>query len=195
MWERRLEGWDDANGDGIIVPEELMVSDTAEFLGTPYSNQQATVSTDLTWRNMIRVGALLEFRGGGNHGNGTEAFRCALFRCRGLFDRNASLEEQAKAVAWVHHPSQTLGAFSEPGQFAKLREVTLTFFLPSEWVSAIRASNASISVYARNLKTWSPYSGFDPEISARNFGDSFVRNEVLSQPPARLFGFRTSVTF
>jgi hypothetical protein len=40
--------------------------------------------------------------------------------------------------------------------FLKLRDVNLSFNLPHSWTSKIKASSASIAVYARNILLWLP---------------------------------------
>ncbi len=54
----------------------------------------------------------------------------------------------------------------EDGTFTRLREVSLSYSFRGRWVSRIgglRQLDAKIS--ARNLKLWSHYSGYDPEVN------------------------------
>ena len=54
----------------------------------------------------------------------------------------------------------------EDGTFTRLREVTLSYTFRGRWVNRIgglRQVDAKIS--ARNLKLWSHYSGYDPEVN------------------------------
>ena len=61
--------------------------------------------------------------------NSIEQFRCTpVLNCRGLVDRTAPLEEQARAQAVLNEAHRV--AFFEPGWFIKLRELSLTFFAP-----------------------------------------------------------------
>ena len=74
--------------------------------------------------------------------------------------------------------------------FPKLREVTLTYNLPKQWVSAIpKVQSARLSLSGRNLLTFTGYSGLDPEVS--NFGNQpIARNiDVTPYPPSRTFFF------
>ena len=47
--------------------------------------------------------------------------------------------------------------------FAKLREVSAAWQVPSKWTRAIGASSASITLSGRNLFTWSDWTSLDPE--------------------------------
>lgn len=80
------------------------------------------------------------------------------------------------------------GVYIEDATFVKLREVTLSYQLPSEWVSRLpQVKSARLSISGRNLLTLTNYSGLDPEVS--NFGNQAIaRNiDVAPFPPSRSF--------
>jgi hypothetical protein len=50
--------------------------------------------------------------------------------------------------------------------FIKLREVSLSYALPSSFVQRLRIQNASISLYSRNIMLWTAAKiGIDPELA------------------------------
>ena len=52
----------------------------------------------------------------------------------------------------------------EDGGFVKLREVSLTYTIDAPWVArTIGFSSIDLRVSGRNLKTWTKYTGYDPE--------------------------------
>ena len=53
----------------------------------------------MTLWNKVRVNALIDYRGGHKLHNLTESFRCQFAICEGLYSTDASLEEQARALA------------------------------------------------------------------------------------------------
>jgi TonB-dependent SusC/RagA subfamily outer membrane receptor len=53
--------------------------------------------------------------------------------------------------------------YIEDGSFVKLRELSITYAVPSGLVGRFGASSAHVSLIARNLKTWTDYTGWDPE--------------------------------
>jgi hypothetical protein len=53
--------------------------------------------------------------------------------------------------------------YVEKGDFVKLREVSATYTLPGSVARLARAAGASVSLTGRNLKTWTDYTGWDPE--------------------------------
>ncbi|WP_171818368.1 SusC/RagA family TonB-linked outer membrane protein [Pyxidicoccus fallax] len=88
------------------------------------------------------------------------------------------------------------GVYIEDASFLKLREVTLTYNLPKQWVSAIpKVQSARLSLSGRNLLMFTGYSGLDPEVS--NFGNQAIaRNiDVAPFPPSRSFWTSLDVGF
>jgi len=76
--------------------------------------------------------------------------------------------------------------YIEDASFVKLREVSVAWNAPEKWVKdALSIASLRVSVSGRNLKTWTSYSGLDPEVS--NFGNQPVgRNyDVAPYPPSR----------
>ena len=55
--------------------------------------------------------------------------------------------------------------YLEDGSFLKLKEITLGYTLPVDWVKHLRLKYLRIYATAQNLLTWTNYSGMDPEVS------------------------------
>lgn len=92
-----------------------------------------------------------------------------------------------------------IGSWTEPGDFTKLRYVTLTYNVPARF---IRADRASISISGRNLKTWTKYHGGDPEVTDAadqgnlvGFSQSFGRRDYYQIPQPRMVTISLRATF
>jgi TonB-linked SusC/RagA family outer membrane protein len=195
FWSRRLTGFDDANGDGIIDATEFTVTDTSEFRGNALPTKELSVNTAFTFLNgHVRLGGQVDYRGGHLVDNSIENFRCTpVLNCRGLVDRTAPLDEQARAAAVLNVGANEF-AFLEEGWFIKLREVSLTFFMPDRWARAFRADQLSLTLAGRNLGTITDYSGVDPEVNA--FGqDNFSSSDFESQPQVTYWTARLNIGF
>ena len=88
--------------------------------------------------------------------------------------------------------------YVQDASFVKLREVALTYTLPSQWVSNLlgnRVRGARLSASGRNLVTWSHYWGSDPEVN--NFGNQNVTRivDLAPYPATRSFFFTVDVDF
>ncbi|HDZ40695.1 MAG TPA: SusC/RagA family TonB-linked outer membrane protein [Bacteroidetes bacterium] len=81
--------------------------------------------------------------------------------------------------------------------YVKLREVSLSYSLPSNVVSKINLSGINIGVFARNVAIlYTPeIISFDPEVSNRNASQTSQGSTYGSPPSARNIGFRVRFTY
>jgi TonB-dependent SusC/RagA subfamily outer membrane receptor len=56
--------------------------------------------------------------------------------------------------------------YIENGTWVKLRELSVTYSLPSGMLGRLGTHGASVTLAGRNLKTWTDYTGWDPETNA-----------------------------
>jgi TonB-linked SusC/RagA family outer membrane protein len=193
-WSRPITGFADANGDGIIAADEVTVGDDPVYRGRALPNKEASLNSSFTvFNGRVRLGTQFDYRGGNYIDNAIESFRCTpILNCRGLVDRTAPLEEQARAQAVLNEATEW--GYFEPGWFIKLRELSLTFFAPDDWARRFRASRLSLTLAGRNLWTITDYSGVDPEVNA--FAqDNFATSDFESQPQVRYWTARLNVGF
>ncbi|HLL85662.1 MAG TPA: hypothetical protein VK420_23520, partial [Longimicrobium sp.] len=87
-----------------------------------------------------------------------------------------------------------LPVYIEDGSFVKLRELALSYDIPARVLGG-RVRGAQLQLAGRNLKTWTDYSGYDPEVS--NFGNvSAGRNQdVTPFPPSRVYSLGVNLEF
>lgn len=88
--------------------------------------------------------------------------------------------------------------YIEDGSYVKVREISLSYDLPPEWVSNLlhgTVESARVTFSGRNLLTFTGYTGLDPEVS--NFGNQpIARNiDVAPFPPSRSFWLSLNVAF
>jgi TonB-linked SusC/RagA family outer membrane protein len=222
--------FNDANGDGklsrsevsvdtskfLIVPDDAGVPGVLDtlniaFVGPTLPTNTQGLSFDLTFFGNVTVSTLFERRAGHYQQNETAFFRCrtqdsAPFfgACAALADPNASLESQAAFIA-SRAGFPEFGAspylYMEEADFIKWRELSIRIGLPDAWLARMpRFRGASLSLSGRNLKTWTDYTGIDPEINetggtgiAGQGGAS--QAEFDTQGPVRVFSARLDFRF
>ena len=187
--------WSDANGDGIISVDEVVVGDEMVFIGPGLPEMQATLSTTVRLGNYGQVYAMADYQGDYRAYNNTEGFRCQFATCRARQDVTAPTWDQARHVARDLAATGSDYDYYEKGDFVKLREISVTLFLPESLAARIRSRNASLTFSARNLKTWTDYTGVDPELNSAGGGDNFGTGEFLTQGIPRYFTARLSLGF
>jgi hypothetical protein len=76
--------------------------------------------------------------------------------------------------------------FVEDGGFVKLRELSVKYRVNPRLVGGtfgrFGVTGATISLIGRNLKTWTSYKGYDPEV-----GNAVVRLDSFDYPRYRTF--------
>ena len=186
----------DANNNGIIEVNEVELGDSATFLGSAFPTREASFQTNATLFRVIKLTGLLDYRGGYKQFNSTEEFRCgSFFNCQALYDADVSLERQAAAVATAFY--DTPAGYIEDASFVKLRELSVSLVAPTSLTDRLRlrSDGLRLTLAGRNLKTWTDYSGLDPEINFAGTGSNFTTAEFLTQPPVRYYTLRLDVTF
>ena len=86
--------------------------------------------------------------------------------------------------------STTSDWFIEDGSYARIKNVTLGYTLPSTISNRIHINTLRVYVTANNLLTITNYSGFDPEVGMDNYGIDIGR-----YPQARTVLFGVNVNF
>lgn len=186
-WARRLQSWNDADGNNIITLSEIVVSDTVEYHGYSVPKYEATLVNGIDFlQRRFRLTAMLDYKGGHLVYNNSERIRCASRNnCAGLIDPQSSHYEQARTVMvrGGTPTSSSAAGFFEPGDFLRLRELNLSYTFPEEVAGRFLASRSFVvSFAARNLNMlWTRYSGVDPEAFGTT-GDSPSSFQAFAPP-------------
>ena len=187
----------DADNNGIISPSEITTGDTLEYVGPSQPTREAALSTQIgLFNGKLQLSTQVDYRGGAFLYDLTEAFRCqARANCAGVNDINASLEEQAAAVAFSQLGSRNTNfGYKEKSDYIKWRELSLTYNAPKSWANALRADRISLTLSGRNLARWTKYRGIDPEVNGQG-ENNFAQRDFLSIPSLRSFNLRLNLGF
>jgi TonB-linked SusC/RagA family outer membrane protein len=184
----------DSNSDGFITANEVIVAPAFSYVGysIPRDLVSITNGVDLLDRK-LRFTALFDYKGGYLISNGGASFQCQQNpACGGRSNPDASLEDQAAAVAATKPGTTTTFGYLQNGQFWRLRELAATLHLPAAVVRATRSRDASLNFGARNLKVWTKYKGTDPE---ENYVTGDVQSSFASSAPRRYYTLRLNLHY
>jgi outer membrane receptor protein involved in Fe transport len=136
----------------------------------------------------FRLGGLVDWRKGGRTVNLT-----ALY-----WDGTGLLADTALANARLTRYSKGFSPYVQNATFVKLREINLSYGIPTSLTRRVfggTTQEVRLEFAGRNLYTWSPYQGYDPEVS--NFGNQNIGRfqDVTPYPPSRSFFVSLSATF
>ncbi|MEP6620302.1 MAG: SusC/RagA family TonB-linked outer membrane protein [bacterium] len=138
----------------------------------------------------VRLYSLFDYRNGGYIANLTNNY----FDGTGLLADTAASNRRNLlfSTAGGGH-----NVYLEHAGFMKLRELSVSFALPHVVTSNLfaGANDVRLELSGRNLKTWTSYSGYDPEVS--NFSNQNIGRiqDVTPYPPSRSFFMSLSTTF
>ena len=175
-----------------------VVSDTLEFIGNTLPGWESTVSTTVNFLSYFTLYAQLDMRGDVYRRNFSDDFRDRQFRNseRYVYRNDLSADERIRRFGPFKNESGQTVTFGnvnemyvEDASYARLREVSLSIRAPESMASVLRARSASFTFAARNLKTWTDYTGLDPETT---YSDS---TEFFTVPAEKRFSFRLSLTY
>ena len=184
----------DANGDGYIVPSEIVVDDRFSFIGsqTPKTTLSLTNSFDL-FTGSVRIYSMFDYKGDFYVQDVNGNFLCtnnpAAFE---RSDPNASLASQAACVAARSGTPATGYGHWDKADFIRFRELSVTYRVPERYLGAVRADGASISLGGRNLALWTSWRGTDPEM---NYSTGDTQANIASSSPRSYYTLRFNLNY
>jgi TonB-linked SusC/RagA family outer membrane protein len=178
QWTKPILGYADANGNGVIESEEVLLGDTLVYMGATLPNYTADIHSTLSLlRGAVSVTAGLRYEDGLTQRNAV-AERLAPFS-RGFNDPNASFAEQA-AVAGGFEMTQ-YNQFQTVSTL-RLNSLSIAYNVPGRLAQRVGARALTISAQGTNLGLRTNYRGLDPNVNARASGNSVIDTGVLPQP-------------
>lgn len=112
-----------------------------------------------------------------------------------IYLSNGSYQEYFNTYGWGHGGLSYLINRS----YAKLRNISLSWNVPSKWVRSLFLSELQLTAYCNNVFTWTAKDNIyvDPEsTTVAGFGDlAYGFGELYSNPSNRTFGFNLKVKF
>jgi TonB-linked SusC/RagA family outer membrane protein len=206
FWATKVRSVDVANNKTIV-------SDTAEFIGNQMPTFQASLTNTVTLLKNFRLYALLEGKTGYYTYNvnqeNRDRSRINSFEAVNPADKGGySPEERLRRLG--PYVSEKTGAtvgvsnvkdpYMQKADHLRLREVSVTYLLPSSLLRTARVSGASLTVGGRNLGLWkSDYEGDDPDVLGLGTTSSGLNQlytaDVFTTPPNRRFIVRLNVQF
>jgi outer membrane receptor protein involved in Fe transport len=189
----------DADGDGVLdssclapqpQPCEVQFGDVTYHPAFPPTEASLESAFRL---GLVTLTVLVDHRRGHFLHNLTEASRCNFGRCADAYATSLAQETAIRQASVAGGNYLASGAFIENATFTKLRELALRLQAPAAWARGLGGHKLELSLAARNVATWTDYSGIDPEASA--YGDNtLIVGDRASAPLPRSLSLRVSLT-
>jgi TonB-linked SusC/RagA family outer membrane protein len=201
---KRIRSIDEATG-------VVTVGNNLEIVGPVLPTREWNIANTFTIRRDLRLALLVDSKTGHLVFNGTDQFReTQLVRSANRLDTTIlSRRERLRrygnptpgAPAFVQEDrttttvNQVLEAYMQPGDFVRLREVSLSWSLPRGIATKLGPlTGGTFTVAAQNLALWTRYEGPDPEVVS-NLANQFDRQDFLTLPNPRRIVLKTNFSF
>ncbi len=159
----------DLNDDGVINDADQT------FIGSPLPDFTLNMTNALSYK-----GFTFNFFFQGVFGNEIlNLIRRDIEGQAGLNNQSAAVKNRWTTLNTVTDVPRPTGSdpndnrristrFIEDGSFIRLKNISLGYEFPRKWLRNLRMQNLRIYVSAQNIKTWTDYSGYDPEVGSYN---------------------------
>jgi TonB-linked SusC/RagA family outer membrane protein len=182
----------DASGELLRNPNgSLIVDRDTVFFGGSLPTRTLSWDNNLRLFGNLRLGAQLDRQ--------TGHYQINLTRRTRTFDgvtREVILTPTSTAADTLQRQLLVSGAgaqWIEKADFVKLREVSASYSLPTRFTRGFGSDQVVLAISGRNLRTWTDYTGADPEVNA-TAGD-FTLAETNAIPPTRRVTASVTVRF
>jgi TonB-linked SusC/RagA family outer membrane protein len=151
-------------------------------------------SNQVRWRG-VHIYGLIDGQVGGSVYNSTKQ-RMYQWMRHGDEDQSGKPIERKKPDLYysdLYNGNSDIDWFLEDGSFTRLRELSVRYSLDPSRIAPLARLNMDgilLSLIARNLYTWTGYSGYDPEI-----GSVLNRNDNFNYPRYRTLTGSVEITF
>jgi TonB-linked SusC/RagA family outer membrane protein len=180
-WARPILGFSDANHDGIIERNEVLLGDTLVFMGGSEPNYEANLFSTLSlFRGTVTVSGGLSYQAGLTQINQTIGTAGQAIFSPGTSDPKSSLGEQAAVVVM----NETQYGLMQTVSTWRIMSLAVAYNLSPEFAARFGARALSVALEGTNLGLFTNYKGKDPNVNAFATGNSTLDTGVLPLPRA-----------
>jgi TonB-linked SusC/RagA family outer membrane protein len=173
-------------------------------LGDSEPSLNASFLQNLEWKN-FGLTLLFDAEVGAQVYNQTMQWRCRDGHCP-MMDQTGKPDSLQKPITYYntqgfYQNNKNNSYFTEDADYLKLRELSFRYTLQERsmpgFLQRIGLSQVTLNLTGRNLKTWTGYRGFDPEVGKNTFGGSAAvgRIDEYFYPNFRSLGFDIELVF
>lgn len=162
----------DINGDGVITAADRTI------IGSPHPDFTYGINVNLGYKNFD----LTAFAQGVQ---GNQIFNYLRYwtdfntfqgnRSKDMLYNSWKQQGDVAKLPRLNAPDgtsqQVSSYFLEDGSYLRLKNIQLTYTIPSKYLNKIKLDNAQVYVQGQNLVTITKYTGLDPDINLRRSGN------------------------
>ncbi len=187
--------WDDVNGDYIIDDNDKQI------IGNAQPDFTGGFNNDLSYKN-FSLNIFFQFSYGNDIYSNLNFMRNWVYAYNNVstdalrrWRKQGDITDYPKPTRSdpMKNDNRVSSRWVEDGSYIKLKNVSLSYNLPSNIVSKLKVSSIRAYITGQNLITWTHYTGYDPDVSS--YSDLQVGVDDGSYPQSRTFIFGLNVEF
>jgi TonB-dependent starch-binding outer membrane protein SusC len=170
---------------GNILSDSIgpLVSLTPQIVGSPWPEWTGSLSNEFGWGSNWSASFMLDGQFGHQLWNQTQRIQ-DIFGAGPLFDR--LIRGEITQAQRARHQA-IWSNYLEDASFVKLRQIALRYSTSAPWLRNVGANSMQIELLGRNLKTWTDYTGYDPEINMFGLNTVERGTDFAVYPNARTY--------
>src|SRR6266496_3063617 len=172
------------NANGLIVAPRV-------YLGRAVPSLEGSFASNVRFLDRFRLTMMIDFKSGYKKLDNNLRARCQVFRT--CLENMEPQKYDPRLIAQMQSNGTLRDFVINDAKFAKLREIALSYDAPESYAARVGARSISFSVAARNLHTWTGYTGVDPEDMFLSGTPNFLEQSNL--PQLASFVFTPHVSF
>ncbi len=193
----------DAAGNLTGQPDGLITSDDQMKIGSPWPDYTGGWTNNLSFAG-FDLTVFTQFSQGNDIYNGnreyTDAFGTFIDnnsgRARNRWTpENPSTTEARATYDDSNNNVRSSSRFVEDGSYVRIKNAVLGYNLPARFSTRAGVASMRLYVQAQNLKTWTDYSGFDPEVNFSGAASITRGIDFYTLPQARTYTIGLNLGF
>ncbi|MBV9772720.1 MAG: SusC/RagA family TonB-linked outer membrane protein, partial [Gemmatimonadetes bacterium] len=187
--------------DPVLGADGQYTAGPVRYLGPSLPTREASLSNTFTVLGNLRLFTLVDYKGGNYLLNATEYWRCSQAAvCEEMNDPSVPAERKKLLTSVALKDADAL--YTQRADFVKLRDVSLTYTVPSTLARRFRTDRMALTLAGHNLGfLWKgEYTGLDPEVSFAGLDQpgadyAWVRQDFFTMPMLRRITASIDVSF
>jgi len=133
------------------------------YQGRTVPSTEGSISSSLRFLQHFQLTGMLDFKRGFKKWDNNLRIRCQIFSL--CIENWETQDANPVELAQMQTTGTLVDFVINDASYTKLREIALNVDVPGTWTRRfLGGRNATVNFAARNLKTWTNYTGLDPEV-------------------------------
>src|SRR5919202_1319742 len=142
------------NANGRVIAPRV-------YWGRAVPTVEGSFGSTVRFFEHLRLNGMLDFKSGYKKFDNNYRIRCQIFNT--CLERIYPERTDPRKLAGMQTNGTVVDWVINDARYLKLREISLSYDAAERYMRYAGARSGTITIAARNLHTWTPYTGLDPE--------------------------------